>query len=526
LRHIGRTDTKVSERIEDQIRDQLVERLDLIAPGLRFLEKEVSVQNPLGASGEIDILARDSFEQLVVIELKRSDASARQALHELLKYVGLLKRNYQVHDDQLRVILLSTHWHELLVPFSEYVHQSTYHVEGRQLHTDSQHTPLRTEPIQVVPIAPAIQWCPVHIVYLYTEQESRLLGHWQVSSELAEVGVEDFFSFFMNYEGEIPQIMYPYADYLVLSEVPLTKREAIQHALGITDADVESGDEGSFEEQVVAHVNRLCSGSFDSLEIGYPEKFEGLRQQGWTTIDVNRRGVVESEIVYPHSELNAIAGGVKGQNSVIYQNMLSPAFAPAWRAAQTHLANCLSTNPTWLHICRHYLREVETLWPGASVALQIYNPANFLMSLYYFAAEESVNYLPSLEIVVDAGDTHVAIVRGFLSWDRKTVLSDPQTVIQRVFGDMDTLLLAIGMHDTGGFEQELVSAHGLGYEAAEISGHTTGVTAHRIRTSPRGAVLRSSVSEKDLEGFDAFARAHADYLRQLCASLRSRMKLE
>lgn len=62
---------------EDDIRRYLARHLELLERGLTLLKEEFPLANPAGAGGRIDILARDSFGQFVLIEIKRSDKAAR-----------------------------------------------------------------------------------------------------------------------------------------------------------------------------------------------------------------------------------------------------------------------------------------------------------------------------------------------------------------------------------------------------------------------------------------------------------------
>jgi len=95
---------------EHTIRNSLMSRLDILEPGLTAVNKEEHLPNIHGSSGFVDILARDPFDYLVIIEIKRADSAAREALHELLKYTALLRQNYAVPPDRLRCIVVSTAW--------------------------------------------------------------------------------------------------------------------------------------------------------------------------------------------------------------------------------------------------------------------------------------------------------------------------------------------------------------------------------------------------------------------------------
>lgn len=115
---------------EAKIRDYLALNLNLIEMGLSLIEKEFYLRNTFGANGHIDILAKDLFGNYVVIEIKRSEQAARQALHELFKYVSILHRQLGVIQSRIRVMLVSTTWDELTLPFSEFLEIMPYHVEG------------------------------------------------------------------------------------------------------------------------------------------------------------------------------------------------------------------------------------------------------------------------------------------------------------------------------------------------------------------------------------------------------------
>ncbi|MEH1795397.1 endonuclease NucS domain-containing protein [Nostoc sp.] len=101
---------------EAKIRDLLVNNLYLIEDGLNAIKTEFKLPNIFGSHGLVDIIARDKFGLIVIIEIKTSNSSAKNASHQLCKYVVLIKQNLNIADKDLRCILISTDWHELIVP--------------------------------------------------------------------------------------------------------------------------------------------------------------------------------------------------------------------------------------------------------------------------------------------------------------------------------------------------------------------------------------------------------------------------
>src|SRR5699024_2191244 len=97
---------------EKLIRDHLAANLEILEPEhrLSLVATEFHISNPQGADGFIDVLAKDAYETWVVIELNRSDSSARQALHEIAKYTELLRREKSLPKDRVRSIIVSTSW--------------------------------------------------------------------------------------------------------------------------------------------------------------------------------------------------------------------------------------------------------------------------------------------------------------------------------------------------------------------------------------------------------------------------------
>ena len=103
---------------EAEIRDFLAKNPEIIERGMAVVKAEEFLPNDQGARGFVDLFCRDKSGKYVIVEIKRSDASSREAITELYKYTSLLKKKYLLNNTEIRLIVSSTHWHELLTPYS------------------------------------------------------------------------------------------------------------------------------------------------------------------------------------------------------------------------------------------------------------------------------------------------------------------------------------------------------------------------------------------------------------------------
>jgi len=123
---------------EDELRDYLAKDLTIIEPGLELISTNFTVDNPIGSHGIFDILARDRSSNFVIIEIKRSEQAARQALHELSKYIALFMEDQKVDSHRIRCFVVSTHWRELDVPLSLFQDLCPVQVKGFEAIADNQ----------------------------------------------------------------------------------------------------------------------------------------------------------------------------------------------------------------------------------------------------------------------------------------------------------------------------------------------------------------------------------------------------
>jgi hypothetical protein len=195
---------------EPELRDYIAGHLEVVQPGLTLVSKEHYLPNPLGSHGFVDILARDQSGLHVVIELKRSNQAARQAIHELYKYTALLKTQNGLGASHIRCLLISTDWRELLVPFAEFVRSVDYQVTGLQLHLSATGTPTGTSAVSL-PEAPGdAAICPHYKIWLFQDDGIRDSSIELLTAELDQDGVTDALLVALTYVGTDTRVVYPY----------------------------------------------------------------------------------------------------------------------------------------------------------------------------------------------------------------------------------------------------------------------------------------------------------------------------
>ena len=177
---------------EAELRERLAADISVLGPGLTLLKKEQYIPSTLGTRGFIDLYAKDQEGHHVLIELKKSDAAAREAMHEIYKYVEGVKAHLGARDNELMVILASTEWRELLVPFSRFVADTNLSVRGIQLSFDEATDRLTAAPAPTVPISNGRFIAPWHEVYWYLTKESMESGIKTIRESLAKKGVSDY----------------------------------------------------------------------------------------------------------------------------------------------------------------------------------------------------------------------------------------------------------------------------------------------------------------------------------------------
>ncbi|WP_090588498.1 endonuclease NucS domain-containing protein [Arthrobacter subterraneus] len=386
-------------QVEDQIRDLLAKNLAIIEPGLRLIGVNYHLRNDEGASGFVDILARDSTNLITIIELKRSDSSAREAMHEIAKYVDLLSRDKALPKSKIRAIVASTTWHELLVPFSYYASTVDFPLEGYSLDMDTDGiTVLDAHRIEALS-APDERTLTWHQRWIPLTPDKDVAHVWnEIREELSKLGIFDFVG--LHLEGERSK----QAIVLCLGTIQDTDRRAeFVHLLvsqGLFDED-DLKEEATEQLALMALSNAATGISFN---ICYPEKINSMVfLHRWILGRWFREGIFNDQAgLFQDQELLDMVQGWSGLGQSTYSGRARPQNSSQWDKFEQGIRLALAPNLPAQLIVDGWLEEHGDNTGKYDVVAQIYNPSDMLNSLVHGLDNDNFDRLvPKFQLAFD-----------------------------------------------------------------------------------------------------------------------------
>lgn len=503
---------------ENAIRDELAARLHLLEPGLQHVKNNYHLVNEHGADGFVDILARDSTGAFVVIELKKASSTSRQALHEVSKYVDLLGRDKGLAPEQVRAAVVSTHWHELLVPFSYYAHQVDFSLQGFLLELNADGlTPEAAQLVAPLARSRARSLTPSQRRIDAADPVDLTTSWSAVKNRLADLEVEDFVALHLSAPDDARMVVLALGT--ITSEAPRDPMYAVLLAEGgFAEAEL---DDVPTEEVVLLGLE------YEGLPMGvcYPEKVASLvSAHGWKVDEVERFGVFQDEDLFPEKDVKyACEGWTGGLSSQHFQGRARTTNPPQWAAFRGGIASVIADSPGWVEPARLWLDEVQDRGLQWDISANVYDIHDMLqMLLHGWRNPRWVELVPHLVATVEITDGGAFGLVGRLSWDGTPV--NLVAGLRHAYSNMMEWGELRAVDGQAEANARLLEAWHLNYEltekrASESTPDLLVVDGHRLqRKSPARSAFDDGMMASIL--LMDFIDAHEEQLDELVAYLR------
>lgn len=413
---------KKYHNIESTIRDWLSINLEFIENGLSLIKTEFPLPDELGSKGFIDILAKDTYNNFVIIEIKRANSTARQAFTEILKYHALIKQRYKAKDSEIRIIIISTHWSELIRAFSELKNRTTFAIKGFKIDIDPvTYIPYSIEEKHSIPISLLDRHFPrIYSLDLFSTKEKRTSFIKAIKALCKKVNINNYIILEMDATKDM---FYSYASVFAwqkLSNEELVSKVTILNAeFEDEKEEYETAEEYThyLEEQlIIAFCKNTPHGE---IEAGYPEKIDAeLNNGNWTISHIHKSGIFAEDPRYHDELLLSEIRGLEG-NSYERYFFIAESTQPARLLEMiNNCKQCLENASPWTDVILFRLNQITSKEEYARVGLYVYNPVSTLKNLVLAATKDYVGYMPYYQMVIsNIEGSAIEIYWGDISWN-------------------------------------------------------------------------------------------------------------
>lgn len=416
---------------ESTLRDLIAQNIEKLKPGLTLLQKEQYIPNEHGTKSFIDLYATDKRNRHILIELKRSTVSARQAIHEVNKYVESVKQYFGAKDSEVHVIIASTEWTELIIPFSRLCSDAGFSIEGIQIDITEDPADFQVLPILPLPIKQGRFIAPWHNVYWYDDLASFQQGIDAIENAYSQKGIDDYV--IVKFHLPDPSMTYIYNSILKDKETDIfhagktTNPPQMNEYIAYTAVQILSTDKClqiiSHDEDALAEAieilpdmddeEALCylhecveaiepSPKCDYYEIGYPAKFSHIfEHEDCTPLGIIRHGIFARNAVLSDDTLYSELQGEDGSTGAKFRKNVRISNHAHVKALKEDITSALKTNPVWQGHILHIIDEVKSEFPDSEIDISIFNPCTGIFAIYYtLTKDDGLLYLPSYRILV------------------------------------------------------------------------------------------------------------------------------
>jgi hypothetical protein len=408
---------------ESAIRDWLAVNLDFLESGLQLIKKEQYLPNDQGAAGFIDIFAKDSEDRIVVVEIKRAESAAREAITELAKYAALLRITRKLRKSEIRFIVVSTAWDQLRAPFSEWADSTDYNILGFRVTANNDGSLSNKVAIQPIQLDTGRTICRRQFVQYYRD-DSACDAAEPLFSQMSNVcGIQDYLIFRVRVTEEN---VYGVTRGLIYAQQKHAKEfyvTGLQKRLGKEEfaelmSYTEDLDPDDAVDELADHLPCFNEIPSETAEICYPEKVVDRLSRGiWEKLSVKRWGSFSLDERLTDETLWFELGGLGGTSFEHFVAFIRSGDRAKITEVNEALETTLFNNPVWRHAIADLLRYVSAL-PKLSMMLMVFDNSSILDSIYVLGKHQKPSGFPMFSLFLDEEKSAREFI-GTVRWNGK-----------------------------------------------------------------------------------------------------------
>ncbi len=494
---------------EDGLRDYLAANLEVIEPGLRLIGKNYAVASAKGAAGALDILAKDRHGSFVIIEVKRSDSTARQALHELSKYIAAFVITQHVDEHKLRCFVVSTHWHELDTPLAYFRNSVRIDVQGFEL--TAQSGVLKVAERLLPPIDSLPKLCPDTRLVQAAHGKSINLVVEELKAAAEKMPVlRAALLHFQRIEDA--------ADLAVLCmwRIPDVYIEDVQMTLGDNWSNSEDAYESEWKEEsnfldwLVGQCDSIAP-DFPTMRIGTPEKISSIIENRPLEVLTPLGAWPKMDLVHDLEEMQRcvvaqdISNSGRRVNRYSFNGTSTPNNAASWRYLSAAFISFLGFEPFWQSEIERFLATIKK---SADVIFYGTDCRHFQYRVYQHLHHEEAQLSQFIIRVLNSAGAETHVMVGGWVWDGKTCPADASAQLIKTYGSLDNARIAVLSRLDDNRYESAFRAHGFHPIVIEKD-HASGAPGHLYLCypSPRNLDWQCRIEQ--------FVATNASYCQQI-----------
>jgi hypothetical protein len=409
---------------ENVIRDYLKENLSVLESGLVLVDAERFVRGREGSGGYIDILARDKHGSHVFIELKRSESSAREALHEVSKYIQL--SNLETHE--CRVFIVSTLWSELSSSLPLFQREMGYSIEGYVLDVDVNGVPLSSKKFDPSAVKVyRLEYHKEHLQVVFDDLVAARRAFDNLKDCINRFAVPVTVALFVNPNAleEVKARVY-LAALRDWDESTISEAERLIQQTGIKDGRMPIDGPFNVYEDYLFAVARTLAREFLELDRGTPNKLASYNSfwgvdEVFFSKELGRRFPLHSSSDFIESASLKKAGG---------KDWLDIVFTSGHKASyKKHLESIdafTRHQASWHKFILTTIKRTEREHENIDIDIQIFDPRNVVASLVGFHESQDDSHLPRYALTIkDSEGADLVSVIGSYIWNGLVLKGSP-----------------------------------------------------------------------------------------------------